>query len=68
MADVMYFSGVLDDNGEIHLTKVERVADVKVPQRVSPTISKPNSIPVTDPTLTAFHEPKADEPQCQGDG
>jgi hypothetical protein len=61
MVDVMFFSGVMDDNGEIRLTKVQKVLDRDVPIRVNPVISRPKDIPITDPTLAAFHEPKTKE-------
>lgn len=68
MTDVLYFSGAMDSNGEIRFVRVEKKEDVDIPSRVSSVISKPKDAQVTDPTLAAFHEPKADDPQCQGDG
>lgn len=61
MADILFFSGAMDDNGEIRLIKVQKTIDPVVPVRVNPVISRPKDVPVTDPTLAAFHEPKPKE-------
>lgn len=60
MADIVFYSSVLELDGEIKLTK--QVLHSKLNSatlQIDVRIHKPDDTPYTDPTLTVFHEPKS---------
>lgn len=72
MADMVYFSSIVDGNGEVHFERHEdhvvlNAAALKV-QAIKRSL-RPNDYICNDPTLAAYHEPQppVDDGE-QGDG
>ena len=64
MADVIYFSGELQSNGEVKFKRRDEHIDYNpAPLRIEVVIhdKAKRQYPCTDPTLTVFHDPKKDD-------